>query len=497
VKKGKASYHQSSMDNVTHSLIGVALGHVVLKAFERGRSTDQERTSSQEKTSTGGSEQSFVRSPRFRALVLWTSILSNNAPDSDVVFPWVMKTLHLGGNDPRITQLLQHRGFTHTVAAAPVLGFISLALAWVFSGASRSKDKAGTEKFKQQMSRNGFWLKLWGLGMLGVLCHLGADFWNDYGIHPFWPLSNHWFYGDFIFIVEPLIWFSILPLAFFESKRRSLQGFVLFLFFLMIGLIFFGPYSSWFGGNGMTVAVLGWAAFAWFWQWRVSKAPTGKFSNFIPAVGLLSLVLLMFFVCSQTVGKGLTELMAKEAPAERIVQLARSPAPANPFCWRVLVASVGPGDRYTVRLASVSLLPEWPTLIDSTHCLEGTDRGHAAPLEKVTLPSAVSSQNGALANGPLTVTSSVPGLIISWHGEFSRPFHELVKTSDDFCRFEALRQFARAPFWAFSDGEWIGGDLRYDRQAGKGFATLALGTPGDKSNCPKNLPGWDPPIAFP
>jgi len=471
-----------SMDNVTHSLIGVALGHVVLKAFERGKPPGQE------KTSTGESEQSFVRSPRFRALVLWTSILSNNAPDSDVVFPWVMKTLHLGGNDPRINQLLQHRGFTHTVAAAPILGLISLGLAWVLSGGSRkieNQDPSVTT-FSQQLSKNKLWLKLWSLGMLGVLCHLGADFWNDYGIHPFWPLSNHWFYGDFIFIIEPLIWFSILPLAFFESKRRSLQGFVLFLFFLMIGLIFFGPYSSWFGRNGITVGVLGWAAFAWFWQWRVSRPrasasvePTSKFASFVPAVGLLSLVLLMFFVCSQTVGKGLSELIAKEVPAERIVQLARSPAPANPFCWRVLVATVGPGDRYTVRLASVSLLPEW---VDATHCLEGTDRGHAAPLEKVTLPSAA---------------PSAQGLTISWHGEFSRPFHELVKTSDDFCRFEALRQFARAPFWAFSDGEWIGGDLRYDRQPGKGFATLALGTPGDKSHCPQNLPGWDPPIPNP
>jgi inner membrane protein len=495
VQKVKASYYQSSMDNVTHSLIGVALGHVVLKAFERGKTSGREKISSQEKTSTGGSEQSFVRSPRFRALVLWTSILSNNAPDSDVVFPWVMKTLHLGGNDPRLNQLLQHRGFTHTVAAAPILGLISLALAWVFSGASRSE-----VGFKKEMSQNGFWLKLWGLGMLGVLCHLGADLWNDYGIHPFWPFSNHWFYGDFIFIIEPLIWFSILPLAFFESKRRSLQGFVLFLFFLMIGLIFFGPYSSWFGRNGVTAGVLGWAAFAWFWQWRVSRTQGGgssdtpqtssKFANFVPAVGLLSLVLAIFFVSSQIVKKGLSDLIAKEVPAERIVQLGRSPAPANPFCWRVLVATVGPGDRYTVRLASVSLLPEW---VDATHCLEGTDRGHAAPLEKVTLPSAITSQ----AHGASTGTSSVPGLTMSWHGEFSRPFHELVKTSEDFCRFEALRQFARAPFWAFSDGEWIGGDLRYDRQSGKSFATLALGTPGDKSHCPQNLPGWDPPIPFP
>lgn len=441
------------MDNVTHSLIGVALGHVALKAFERG-------------TFAKPFKASLVRSPRFRSLVLWTSILANNAPDSDVVFPFLMKFFHFWGGDPRINQLLQHRGFTHTVTLAPLLGLISLGLAWVLSRASKAEDVA----FKSEMTEGRYWWKLWGLGVLGVLCHLGADFWNDYGIHPFWPLSNHWFYGDFIFIVEPLIWFSILPLAFFESRKLWLRGFVLFLFCLMMGLVLFGPYSPWFG-VGITCFVISWAAFAWFWQCRSG--------GFVPAVGLLSLVLVIFFVSSQTVKKGLTSLIATEVPAERLVQLGRSPAPANPFCWRALVATVGPGDRYTVRLASVSLLPEW---VDATRCLEGTDRGHAAPLEKVSLPSTAPSARG---------------MVIHWHGEFSRPFHELVKTSDDFCRFEALRQFARAPFWVFSDGEWIGGDLRYDRQAGKSFATLALGQPGDRSNCPKNLPGWDPPIPFP
>ena len=258
----------------------------------------------------------------------------------------------------------------------------------------------------------------------------------------------------------------------------------------MTGLLFFGPYATWFGRSGVLVLPLGWEAFAWFWQWQVSKGEQGvdqrklKFASFVPAVGLLSLVLVLFFVCSQMVRQGLSRLIENEVPAERIVQLARSPAPADPFCWRVLIATVGPVDRYTVRLASVSLLPE---LVEASRCLLGTDSGHAAPLEKVTFPNSTADSQ----------SYPVPqGMEVSWHGEFSRPFHELVQTSKDFCRFEALRHFARAPFWAFSDGEWIGGDLRYDRQSGRSFATLALGQPDDKSACPKNLPEWDPPIPF-
>jgi inner membrane protein len=495
------------MDNVTHSLIGVAVGHVALKVFER--KAPLSRGVGVKNAVVDQEKAALVRSPKFRSLVLWTSILSNNAPDSDVVFPTLMKWLHLGGNDRRLIQLLEHRGFTHTVTAAPVLGLICLGLAWIFCGGSRANNsrdngKAGelnlsgkneSVSFAQKLSQNKLWWKLWGFAILGVFCHLVADLWNDYGIHPFWPISNHWFYGDFIFIVEPLIWFSILPLAFFESQKLFLRGFVLFLTFLMTGLLFFGPYSSWFSG-GILFLALGWEAFAWFWQWRVSRSQVNSegrwtFASFVPAVGMLGLVLTMFFVSSQMVGKGIRDLIHSEIPDETIVQLGRSPAPANPFCWRTLVASVGPGDRYTVRLATVSLLPEW---VDAGRCLEGTDSGHAAPLEKVSLPGVKESTSAAPGS---LVTSAAPGMVISWHGEFSRPFHELVQTSKDFCRFEALRHFARAPFWAFSDGEWIGGDLRYDRQAGKSFATFALGEPGDKSVCTQSLPEWDPPIPFP
>ena len=52
------------------------------------------------------------------------------------------------------------------------------------------------------------------LAVLAPLLHLALDFTNSYGVHPFWPVDNHWYYGDAVFIVEPLIWACSAPLLF-------------------------------------------------------------------------------------------------------------------------------------------------------------------------------------------------------------------------------------------------------------------------------------------
>ncbi len=46
------------------------------------------------------------------------------------------------------------------------------------------------------------------------LLHIAMDFTNNYGVHPFWPVDNRWFYGDSVFIIEPLFWAACAPLAF-------------------------------------------------------------------------------------------------------------------------------------------------------------------------------------------------------------------------------------------------------------------------------------------
>jgi inner membrane protein len=91
------------MDNVTHSLIGIALGSLALRVFPRA-----------------------AELPKHSKLVVWTAVLANNAPDIDVFLPSLFK----GGS---LMGLLEHRGFTHTVTMVPVLAIVAVGLAWLLS----------------------------------------------------------------------------------------------------------------------------------------------------------------------------------------------------------------------------------------------------------------------------------------------------------------------------------------------------------------------------
>ena len=53
--------------------------------------------------------------------------------------------------------------------------------------------------------------------------HLAMDFANNYGVHPFWPLSGRWFYGDTIFIIEPLWLVLLIPVLAHRLERRWLK----------------------------------------------------------------------------------------------------------------------------------------------------------------------------------------------------------------------------------------------------------------------------------
>jgi inner membrane protein len=418
------------MDNITHSLLGVALGSVALRVCPRA-----------------------AELPKHCRLVVLTAILANNAPDIDVFLP---SLLH-GGS---LMGLLEHRGFTHTVTLAPVLAILVVGVAWLLVLCPRLNWK---------------WFSgLFGLSILGILMHLGADFCNDYGVHPFSPFYNKWFYGDFIFIVEPLIWFAILPLAFFESKKKIFRFLVIALYILMSGFLILGPFAPFY----VSIGVSFWALLAWYWQKWVRD---GKWAP-LPAFALVALVLFGFYESSQKVKFYLSEILAENRPGERIVQFARTPAPSDPFCWKAVIVSEGPEDQYTIRSAAVSLLPRW---IKSSSCLHGLDWTHTVQLEPTALP---------VRHGPPESAS----FEVTWQGEFRRELSELGRLDQEFCQFRLLRQFARAPFWSNDEEGWYAGDFRYDRGSSRGFASVRFATAGHDTPCPGEFPpgfkGWDPPV---
>jgi len=111
----------------------------------------------------------------------WTAVIASNLPDIDIA-------TQLGGT---ARYLDHHRGITHSIIAIPVL---SLILAIVMQ---RISDKWG-------QVRVGL-LRHFTIALLAMATHPLLDFANNYGVRPFLPFSDTWYYGDTLFIIDPYL----------------------------------------------------------------------------------------------------------------------------------------------------------------------------------------------------------------------------------------------------------------------------------------------------
>ena len=138
------------MDNLTHSLTGLMLSQAGLKRFY----------------------------PQ-ATLVL---ILSANIPDIDFV-AIVRGPLYY---------FEQHRGITHSIAAAPVMALLAVLITCAIARSMRG------------------WVVAWGLALIGVASHLLLDWTNVYGIRFLYPFSSQWFHLDLINLFDLLVWAVLL-----------------------------------------------------------------------------------------------------------------------------------------------------------------------------------------------------------------------------------------------------------------------------------------------
>lgn len=136
------------MDNLTHSLVGLMM-------------------------SRAGMDR---RVKKAAALM----ILAANAPDIDTVSG-------LGG---ALNYLKWHRGYTHSLAAAPVVALAPLLVMMIFRW------------------RLSWWA--YAFSLVGVLSHLALDWTNTYGIRMLLPFSSQWLRLDQTDVVDPWIWALLL-----------------------------------------------------------------------------------------------------------------------------------------------------------------------------------------------------------------------------------------------------------------------------------------------
>ena len=146
------------MDNITHTLIGLAV-----------------------------SQAGFNRKTRYATLAI---VIGANLPDIDMVSGF-------GGN---VDYLEYHRGITHSLIGVTVLGAL-LAGTVYFLGKRARPAKSGPPI-------NGLWLLVgcW----VATASHMLLDFTNAYGVRPFLPFNGHWYAWDIEPIIDPLLWLVLI-----------------------------------------------------------------------------------------------------------------------------------------------------------------------------------------------------------------------------------------------------------------------------------------------
>lgn len=140
---------------------------------------------------------------RMTPLALPTLLVSANLPDIDVV-----TMLH-----GQLTYLEYHRGVTHSILGVIVL---SIGLTLLVTGYDRwIRRRRHPDAEPTRPSR------VLLLSLIGTASHPLLDFTNNYGIRPFAPWDNTWYYGDLVFIVDPWLWLILGGSVFLLTSQTS------------------------------------------------------------------------------------------------------------------------------------------------------------------------------------------------------------------------------------------------------------------------------------
>jgi Predicted membrane-bound metal-dependent hydrolases len=158
------------MDNLTHSLVGLAASKAGLERL----------------------------SPAATSMC----IIAANAPDADII------TLVAG----RWTYLHHHRGITHSIVGTLALALLIPALFWLGDYLiARLRGRQPTVKFKGLLLAS----------LIVSATHPLLDWTNNYGVRPLLPWSAEWYYGDLVFIIDPFLWLGLGGASFLLTAKNK------------------------------------------------------------------------------------------------------------------------------------------------------------------------------------------------------------------------------------------------------------------------------------
>lgn len=407
------------MDNLTHSVVGLGIGALI------DRSVPAEPDAGAQRVRT--------------RMLLTLGCLASNFPDLDLVLTRLLEA--------PLGYLLQHRGHTHTLLGALGEVVLLLGLVWLLWPAARRLLRASPRARGAALVAAG----------VGLVLHITMDGLNVYGVHPFWPFDPRWFYGDLIFIVEPVFWIAFgVPLAAMVQGRARRALLLAPLVGIPVAATFAG-FLPWGSLAGLLVlgAVLGWIA-------RRQTAARGRaalVAGLAASVAFIGLQALAMHAARDAVAAAVARL----DPGERLLDTALSAYPANPLCWSfVTVATAMATDpahgSVHLRRGLLSVAP-------------GIGRVGACP---------------ASVAGP--ATDAAAGL--AWQSEERDSLARLHDLQQNNCHFNAWMRFARAP----SIGETTATDVRWSPPGSRNFSSIDFADLA-RTACPHPVPDWGYPRA--
>lgn len=331
--------------------------------------------------------------------------------------------------------LLEHRGHTHTLLFALPEALLLVALLWLLWPAARNILRISVAARKGVAIAAG----------LGLLLHLGMDYLNSYGLHPFAPVDARWLYGDTIYIIEPMFWVLLGVPLIMQIKRPVLRyGWLLGMAAILIGCTAAG-FLLW-----QSLALLAVAAVT-VRQWR----------HALVAGTVLSLAWIGVQAGASHSAKNLVAAHLVQLDASStLLDAAMTPFPANPLCWSfVSVESDNAHGTYRLRRGVLSLAE---ALVPTSSC-PAKLAGGAAP-------------------------AGVPGVALFSSADAS--LADLKHLQQTNCHVDAWLRFARMPLVDPASAT----DLRFGNLGAANFSTIDYAARAGKP-CPAWLPRWDQPRA--
>ena len=406
------------MDNITHSVVGLGVGELIQ------RSLPPEAAEARQKT-------------RHR-LLLTACALASNFPDLDLFLTQQLP--------PPLGYLLHHRGHTHTLLYLLPQALLLLAALWLLWPNARGLLR------ESRHARLGLLLAT----VAGFLLHISMDFLNSYGVHPFYPFKPNWYYGDMVFIVEPVFWVAFgVPLA-LSIHARARWVLVAGLF---AALAYFSAHGYLNWGSFEALAALGGAiAVLRIMHMHSRRALSLALAICVAYVGVQ-------YVASHAGRAQLERRLAALDPASRVVDVAMTAFPAQPLCWSFAsVESNAAAGTYRLRRGALSVWPAWLGVADC--------------------PAALQARGGGEPAGTASAASGGDGVALQseWEGSLST-LRELATSN---CELNAWLRFARIPQ---VDRE-VASDQRFAATPRGNFTTLEM---QQRPDCGGAIPQWGMP----